>query len=141
MVQQIPRRNRRVRVRAVTRPVTDPMTGHPSLGFSFDPLSFATTIQNAANRLTTNFSTVAGKVEAAKAKVTTGFDAITGLLNTGGQVIQATSRAAIATGATGDASTGLLGAAVSTKVPTVLIAAGVAAAYFVFVRHPGKRGL
>ena len=123
------------------RLVFDPRTGHPTLGFSFDPLSFATSLQNTANKLTTNLSTVAGRIDAAKRKLNTGFDAVTGLLNTGGQVVQATSRSAIATAGTGDASTGLLGAAVSTKVPTVLIGVAAIAAYFVFARHPGKRGL
>lgn len=139
MANQIPLGTRRVKVKVVQRPAFDSMTGHPTLGWS--PLSLATSLLDTANKVTANLSTVAGKIEAVKAKLNSNFDAVTGLLNTGGQVVQATTRAGIATVATGDASTGLATAAISTKIPTTLIVLGAVLAAFVFTRHPGKRGL
>lgn len=105
----------------------------------FDPIEFANRLQAGANRLTANLNTAAGRLQDAQRKLNVTIDAVTGATMTTGQVVQSVSRAGIATAVTGDSSSGLLGAAASTK--PIYIIAGIVAAWFVFAKHPGKRGL
>lgn len=103
----------------------------------FNPLAFAQKLQAGAERLATNIEKSAQFVDKVTGKVTTVAQQVSGGARTGAEVVRATTRAGIATAATGDATTGLAAASATTR--PALIIGGLLAAMFVFMRHPGHK--
>lgn len=108
------------------------------LGFSWNPLDIAQSIQSGADRLTANIEKGVTVLQAGQARVNAIVDSVASAGTRAGAAVQGATRGGIAAGATGDAASGLSIAALTTK--PVLIVGGAILTYFLFLRHPGKRG-
>lgn len=104
----------------------------------FDILAFAQKVQAGAEKLATNIERIGGKVATVQGKVNTVVNQVTKGAQTGAEVVRATTRAGIATAATGDSTSGLAAAAAST--PSALKLGAMAAGVILLTRLTRGRG-
>lgn len=91
----------------------------------FDPLAFAATLQAGANNVAREINRITGQIQTVQQKANTILDQTTRAANVAGEVAKASTRAGIATAATGDASSGLTTAALTSKPVLIVLAGGL----------------